>query len=280
MEVAAVTNSDDPKFDDIQNPDEEPDRSMFFEDSDDVGDASMDLDFPDESLLGENTSTFADELDMFGDLDAFTETAEVDELPMDDLVSVDEPVEQAEMIDDPILAAIENVPVVEDKKTKKAREKAEKAQAIAQAKAAKAQAKAEKAQAKATGKAPKEKPAKAEKPSTKEKPPKAKKEKKPKEPGDKQPQNVGTLAFMAGLVLMLLAFGGVNAYAFMKHGTGAMVFLAIFDALAAGALVIPVLLRRSKSTITASDVGMGIAAISLIVGCMFVLANLAYNLPS
>ena len=366
-----MTNSDDPKFDDIQNPDEELDISMFFEDNDKV-DESIDLDFPDESLHGENTQPYADELDMFADLEnqvtddfAMAELFESEQAPdfaledvvevkeaadedtafaFDDLELVTEPVEQMEMIDNPVLAAIEDMPVVEDKKAKKAREKAEKtqaaaqakaekAQALAQAKAAKAQAKADKAagnaqakadkatgkaQTKATGEdapvvedkkakkarekaekvqalaqakaekaqakaqaktdkaagiAPKEKPAKAEKP------PKAKREKKPKEPGDKQPKNTAALAFMAGLMLMLLAFGGVNAYAVMKHGIGgAKVFLAIFDGLAVVATGIAIGLRRSKDTVTASEVSLGIAAISLIVGCMFVLANLAYNL--
>ena len=251
-----MTNSDDSKLDDFQNPDEELDINMFFDDNAKVDDELIDSGFPDKSLLGENTATFADELDMF-----------------DDLESVAESVEQTEMIDHPILAAIENVPVVEDKKAKKAREKAEKAQAIAQAKAEKAQAKT---QAKAAGKAPKEKSVKAEKPPKTEKPPKAKKVKKPKEPGDKQPLNTATLAFMAGLVLMLLVFGGVNAYTVLKHGVGgAMFFLAIFDLLAFIAIVISIFLRRSKDTVTASDVGLGIAAISLIVGCMFVLANVA-----
>ena len=319
-----MPNSDDPKLDDFQNPDEELDLSMFLEDAEKVKDVEnvikdepmdMDLSFeespvkldlPDESLLGENTATFADELDMFADLD--------------DGLSAAEPVEeQMEMIDAPTLAAtVMEVPVVEDKKAKKAREKAEKAQALAQAKAdkvaKKAQAKAEKAQAKAQAKAGKAQPVvqatiddpllvaamedasvvedkkakkareKAEKAQAKAqakagKPLKAKKEKKQKEPGDEHPHNTAALAFVGTLVLMLLVFGGVNAYAVMKHGIGgAMVFLAIFDLLAAGALVIPILLRRSKSTITASDISMGIAAISLILGCMFVLANLAYNL--
>jgi len=326
VEVDAVTNSDDPKFDDSQNPDEELDISMFFEadENEKVEDVvesdSIDLDFPDESLHGENTQPFADELDMFTDLGVATTNAveevaeesgfstEIDDL-FADLESAAEPVEQMEMIDNPILAAaIEDIPVVEDKKTKKAREKAEKAQAIAQAKAAKAQAKADKAagktQARTAGedapvvedkkaKKAREKAEKAQalaqakaekaqakadgkKPVKTEKPPKAKKEKKPKEPGDKQPKNVSALAFMTGLVLMLLAFGGVNAYVVMKHGIGgAMYFLAIFDVLAFIAIVIPIVLRRSKDTVTTSDVGLGIAAISLIVGCMFVLANVA-----
>jgi len=427
-----------------------------------VAESVAELDFPDESLLGENTVRVADDFAAaeffesepvaeffqdelvedeglevneaadeevvfaFDEGDAADEVAFVDDLSLDelsldemtdemtdempgemteesviseetddrfaDLESVFEPVEQAEIPDDPLLAVLEEVPAVEDKKAKKAREKAEKAQAIAQAKAAKVQAKADKAAAKAQAKADKatgktqanvseavekaqampdkaaakaqakadkaaakaqaktdkaaaktqakadkatakaqakadktaektqampdetaekaqampdkaaakaqakadkaaakaqaksekvkkEKAPQAEKPQKVEKPPKAKKEKKPKEPGEKQPQNVAALAFMGSLVLMLLAFGGVNAYALMKHGIGgALVFLLFFDVLAAGALVIPILLRRSKNTVTASEVSLGIAAMSLIVGCMFVLANLAYNL--
>ena len=143
---------------------------------------------------------------------------------------------------------VEEVPVIGDKKTKKGK---------------------------------KEKPPKSEKAPKvkKEKPPKVKKEKKPKEPGEKQPWNLAALCFMAGFVVMFLAFGGVNIYAVMKHGiSGAMVFLAIFDLMAAGALVISLLLRRSKNTATESDVSLGIATIAVIIGCMFLLANLAYNL--
>jgi len=406
VEATVVTNSDDPKFDDYQNPDEELDINMFFEDDEKFDNAveedsivpdlsdeefAIELDFPDESVLGENTATFADELDMFADLESqvtevsamaeilepeqvpafdLEETVEVNEvtedeiaspldnwddltaatvdgeMPLeieefaeesdlseeteeifDDLEAVVQTVEQEEMIVNPVLAAIEDIPVVEDKKTKKAREKAEKTHAKAQANAAKAQAKAqakadkvakktqakagnvqatttegnvpvvedkkakkarekaEKSQAIAQAKADKvaeKAQAKADKAagkSPKEKPPKAKREKKPKEPGDKQPQNTAALAFMAGLVLMLLAFGGVNVYAVVKHGIGgAMIFLIIFDVLAAIATGIALVLRRSKDAVNATDVSMGIAAISLIVGCMFILANLAYNL--
>jgi len=369
VEITSVTNSDDTKFDDIQNPDDELDLSMFIDDEEKVElaedavidivdtesidpgltfqdsetemvsefsfdnlietedlpfeeslaeDSVVELDFPGESLLGENISVH-DDLDVLTAGTVEPQTLDV----VDDLVAVSddmaevvpivedkkakkarEKAEKAQAIAqakadkvaakaqakaDKVAAKsqaktdkVEAEPIVEDKKAKKAREKAEKAQAIAQAKAdkaaAKAQAKAEKGQTKPE-KAKIEKPPTVEKPQKADKPPKAKKEKKPKEPGEKQPQNMAVLAFMGCLLLMLLAFGGVNAYAVMKYGIGgAMFFLVFFDLLAAGALVIPIMLRRSKNTITVSDVGMGIAAISLIVGCMFVLVNLAYNL--
>ena len=183
----------------------------------------------------------------------------------------EEPVEQqlpdAPLDDESLAVAEEIVPVVEDKKAKKAREKAEQAATAAKAKADKAAAKAAK-----SGKPPK---AVKEKPVKTEKPPKAKKEKKPKEPRDKEPQSVAALSFMGSLVLMLLVFGGVNAYAVMKLGIGgAMFFLAFFDIMAAIALAIPIMLRRSKDSVTASEVSLGIAAISLVFGCMFVLVNL------
>ena len=124
----------------------------------------------------------------------------------------------------------------------------------------------------------KSKKGKKEKPPKKEKAPKVKKEKEPKTPGEKQPWDAAALCFVACLLLMLAVFGGVNAYVFMKHGMGALTFLAIFDVLALGALVIPILLRRDKENVTAVDVSAGMSVISLIIGCMFLLANLAYNL--
>ena len=168
--------------------------------------------------------------------------------------------------DDPLPVMGEVTPVVEDKKAKKAREKAEQVAAKAKVKEEKAKAKEDKTKVK---------------PSKKEKPPKGKKEKKPRVPGEKEPLDVSALCFMGSLLLLLLAFGGVNVYAVMNYGIGAMVmvFLAFFDILATIALVIPLVLRRSKVTVTASDVSLGIAAISLVIGCMFVLVNIAYNWP-
>ena len=246
-----MSHKDDPKFDGFPNPEEEQDQDQvdldtFFEDT--VGE----LELPEESHPGENTTSFADELDMFGDMESQVVSSEGTEIPMGDMdLDLDLDMESTASQDQPDFdaAVVEEVPIVEDKKAKKGK---------------------------------KEKPPKKEKvPKVKkEKPPKVKKEKKLKEPREKQPWDIAALCFMAGLAVMILAFAGVNAYAVMKYGIGmgAMAFLAIFDLLAFGALVIPILLRRSRNTASESDVSLGMAAISIIIGCMLLLANIAVNL--
>ena len=113
---------------------------------------------------------------------------------------------------------------------------------------------------------------------------KLKKAKPPKETNrnatsNNQAIDVVDLYFMAWITLMALAFGAVNVYATMQYGvSNALVFLAIFDLFAAGALAIPVLLWRSKCTVAPCDVGLGVGAIALIIGCMLLLGNLALNL--
>lgn len=125
----------------------------------------------------------------------------------------------------------------------------------------------------------KEKPPKVKKEKViKEKIPKPKREKKIKEPREKQPWDVSTIAFFAGILLMALTFVGVNIYVIIKFGlSGTPVFLAIFDLFAVFALAIPFLLRQARSKVTDADVVLGMAAIFLIVGCMFLLCNIAIN---
>ena len=99
-----MTNTDDPSFDDLQNPQEEQDRDQLELDflgedvvkPDDAQEESVDLDsffenstheldLPDESQMGENTATYADELDMFGDLDNPQVADEGTVVPLDDV---------------------------------------------------------------------------------------------------------------------------------------------------------------------------------------------------
>ena len=254
-----VSNPENPNFDDPTNPENkqgqnpqesEIDFSSFFgEDSMEMGQ----MDLPDESQLGENASAFPEDLESFADFG----TSEVEELIVPDATTSMSPdTEFADLGDFSEDSPPQETPVVaEEPKGKKGK---------------------------------KEKPPKKEKVISpkkekvispkKEKTPKVKAEKKPREPREKKPWDVAALCFAVCLGVMALMFFGVNAYAFMKHGTGSVVFLAIFDLLAVGALVIPILLRRSQDRIAQTDVAAGIAAISLIFGCMFLLANLAYNL--
>ena len=98
-----MTHTDDPKFDDDQNHEVEQDRDQLeldmlsedavkSDDTDDVvdldtffEDSAIDLDLPDESQMGENTATYADELDMFADLEQQELTNEGTIVPLGDL---------------------------------------------------------------------------------------------------------------------------------------------------------------------------------------------------
>lgn len=202
-----------------------------------------------EDMPFEDAQLFAETAEVI-DLPEVADFAEAEELFEAELVDADT-VEAVEMIEDEPFAEVapfEEATAITDKKSK--RQKKEKAPKVK-----------------------KEKPAKVKK----EKAPKPKREKKPKEPGEKKPQNVSALAFMVGIVLMLLFFGGVNLYAVIKYGIGsAMIFLAIFDLMALAALAIPFLLRRTQNK-TECDVALGMATISLIIGCMALLCNIAIN---
>ena len=252
-----MSNPENPNFDDQQNPegsnpqDSDIDFSAFFGGDDE----SVDLD-----AFADLGTSEVEELAIsnVGQEDAATNFSELTESAESDIFASEvEAVDESGMLETEETPLIENsvteVPVVEDKKSKTAKkEKPPKKE-----------------------KAPK---VKKEKPPKKEKAPKVKKEKKPRTPGEKQPWDVAALCFATCLVWMIVMFGGVNAYAFMKHGMGALTFLAIFDMLALGALAIPFLLRRAKDNITAADVSAGMSVVSLIFGCMFLLANLAYIL--
>ncbi|MCL2118239.1 MAG: hypothetical protein FWH27_07410 [Planctomycetaceae bacterium] len=253
-----MTNSDDTKLDDFQNPDEEQDRDqleldILREDTvniDEADDASVDPDMffeelavnlglPDESLMGENTATYADELDMFDDLesqdageifgagqvpdDAQEEINvfdEVSEASFDDSVlespTFDNPTDDSASDSvSPILNAVD-----EDEQSVVAEEllasdlplPLEEVPVVVE----KIAKKGKKEKPPKKEKVPK---VKKEKPPKKEKAPKVKKEKKPKEPREKRPWNIAEI-----------------------------------------------------------DVALAVAAISLVIGCLFMLANLASNL--
>ncbi len=222
----------------------------FFDNVDAVEEPMELADFSGETLFAEESDMMTAEVTE--EMPYITEAADDAEAIgdfLDDVEAVEEPTNLADFGGDDIVAngfdglPLEDTAAVDDRKSKKAK---------------------------------KEKPPKVKK----EKAPKVKKEKKRKEPGEKQPLNVSALSFIVCLGLMIAVFAGVNLYAVMKYGIGAMIFLAIFDLLALGALAIPFLLRRSKNSVTSADVTLGIAAVSLIFGCMFLLANLAFNLGS
>ena len=109
-----MTNTDDPKFDDFQNPEDERDQDqpkldMYNDDADDeaidldefFGDSAVELDLPEESLMGENTATYADELDIFSDLTSHDVDSEGTEVPLGDLdMGSSDVIEPNEFFDD------------------------------------------------------------------------------------------------------------------------------------------------------------------------------------
>ncbi|MDR1385201.1 MAG: hypothetical protein LBJ67_15335 [Planctomycetaceae bacterium] len=120
--------------------------------------------------------------------------------------------------------------------------------------------------------------------------PKVKKEKVKKEkpskpqrlPGEKKSWTIGLAAFGLGIVMMVSAFAAVNARVIFSDGLSGMwyVWLGAFDILAVASIAIAFWVRkhvkRNEAKRTEADVAIGIAAISALIGCMFLLIHLIY----
>ena len=107
-----MSHTDDPKLDKVQNPEEDQlELNILSEDAEKTDDAplnletffeesTVELDLPNESLLGENTATFADELDMFGDLQSRELTNEGTIVSLGDLdIGAADAIETSEYLD-------------------------------------------------------------------------------------------------------------------------------------------------------------------------------------